>query len=230
MARSFDYSNWIQKNDAEQCEWLTSQLIKYNIPLAQPPISTTTYDAVISALHNLPQSAETRELIRSLKANWAQKKYRKKLQGRKAFSYVMPTNIEAKINFLAKEKGVHKNSIIEGLITNAYNETAADKDILKKAIKEHKDKLKLEYQKKSEKMIPPGKHRIKVKQLNTAQKAINRLKKFIDKRLKEQCKHRVLLEDAQMLDATLTSQQEDKILKEYKEKSEYVNSLLPLFK
>jgi hypothetical protein len=66
--------------------------------------------------------AEKKLFIQSMKKAWAQKKHRDKMQGKKAYSMVMSTDIKGKLDEMAIKNELHRNELLEHIINNSYSD------------------------------------------------------------------------------------------------------------
>ncbi|PSU34071.1 hypothetical protein [Photobacterium lutimaris] len=65
--------------------------------------------------------ADKQLLIIKMKRAWSQKKRRDKLEGRKAYSILMSTDVKSKLDEMAYEQGCHRNTLLEKIINDSYN-------------------------------------------------------------------------------------------------------------
>ncbi len=114
---------WIDQQDRNQCEWAINYLVAHQF--AQPgrasyPIYFEDIENELSRWADLgTDSREAAALfIKKMRAAWNAKKNRSKSRGRKAYSYVMSTDIENKMRKLAGSNPI--NVTLEGIIDREY--------------------------------------------------------------------------------------------------------------
>jgi len=66
--------------------------------------------------------AEKKLFIQSMKKAWAQKKHRDKMQGRKAYSMVMSTDIKEKLDSMSIDSDMHRNELLEEMIKHCHEQ------------------------------------------------------------------------------------------------------------
>lgn len=138
---SVESFQWILKKDKNQiskedwfCNYMANKLPQITTWTGQIPTAITLTERLIIAIGYFdlwPAShpAEKKLFIQNMKKAWAQKKHRDKMQGRKAYSMVMGTDIKAKLDSMAVDSHMHRNELLEEMIKYCHEQ--CNKGLLK---------------------------------------------------------------------------------------------------
>lgn len=120
MKKKADLLDWIDRDNAEQIQWVNEYLARH-LPSGRLEIYRTS-GMEIRAFNNAPViiNADLILLINKMRSAWRQKIFRSKQNGKKTYSFVMSTNIEKQLKELAGKGEVRK--ALETLIINRYND------------------------------------------------------------------------------------------------------------
>ena len=94
MKKKADLLDWIDRDNAEQIQWVNEYLARH-LPSGRLRISLTS-GMEIWSFNNAPVivNADLILLINKMRSAWRQKIFRSKQNGKKTYSFVMSTNIE----------------------------------------------------------------------------------------------------------------------------------------
>lgn len=122
MKKKADLLDWIDRNNAEQIQWVNEYLARH-LPSGCLEIYRIS-GMEIRAFNNTPVKidADLILLINKMRAAWRQKVFRSKQNGKKTYSFVMSRGIEAKLKALSGKGEIRKT--LEELIENVHKFTA----------------------------------------------------------------------------------------------------------
>ncbi|WP_434567642.1 hypothetical protein QFW85_26670 [Vibrio chagasii] len=127
---SIESFNWVSTKDVKQVEWLINYIdnhqdIQSSVSNTLDPKSRILAERLNLAIYQFDNwnvsPADKQLLIIKMKRAWSQKKHRDKLEGRKAYSVVMSTDVKSKLDEMANKQGCHRNTLLEKIINDSYN-------------------------------------------------------------------------------------------------------------
>jgi hypothetical protein len=147
MSTRKSWFNWISATDKKQHEWAGRYLRAHGV--VTPPAAMKTYETFLTwGCEYFPDTSATRELIKLMRNAWTQKKFRDKRNGKKSFSFVLPTDTKTKLDDLAKQQpdDISATKMLERII---FQDKALQEIHMAevKRLKEEPKKLKEELQK-----------------------------------------------------------------------------------
>lgn len=133
---------WIDQQDRNQCEWAVNYLVAHQFALPGSSTFAMYFDGIEYELsRRAAMSPDSRDaavsLIKKMRAAWNAKKNRSKSRGRKAYSYVMSTDIEKKMRKLAGSNPI--NLTLEGIIDREYQLYVSDQKVFQLNLRNEKD-------------------------------------------------------------------------------------------
>ena len=133
---------WIELEDQNQCEWAASYLADHGYgQVGRTPLAIYFENIERELTYKSSLSTDSRDaaasLIKKMRAAWNAKKNRCKSRGRKAYSYVMSTDIENKMRKLAGSNPI--NLTLEGIIDREYQLYVSDQKVFQLNLRNEKD-------------------------------------------------------------------------------------------
>ncbi|SUD31777.1 Uncharacterised protein [Pseudomonas fluorescens] len=117
MSRQEGALAWIAKGDPAQHEWALRYLYKKQIDVSQ----LKSYTDLASWVPSMLGASERREFINKMRSAWAQKKFRGRSNGKKAYSFVLTASAKKQLDELAKGQGLSVTGTLEKLISDKLN-------------------------------------------------------------------------------------------------------------
>lgn len=111
--------SWIKNNNPTQIKWAHQYLRKYGVQIAVGSIGL--YEDLQDWDDKNPDDSAYRELIRKMKAAWAQKKLRDKHDGRKTHNFILSTKAKGNLDSLAKRQHRSITNTLENLIAQGLD-------------------------------------------------------------------------------------------------------------
>lgn len=124
---NFEKFNWLDQSDPYQVDWLWQALNEQSDSNAKSirehiPEPTETYqkaEACVALFDTLYQTDDSKELLLlKLKRSWSQKKYRKKMTGKKSYSFLLSENAKATLDKNAKASRMNQSEYLEWVLVN----------------------------------------------------------------------------------------------------------------
>lgn len=142
LSHAQGWLGWIDQQDHSQCEWAVKYLVAHQFA----PPGRTSYPIYFDGIENelsrkAAMNTDSRDaaalFIKKMRAAWNAKKNRSKSRGRKAYSYVMRTDIENKMRKLAGSNSI--NVTLEGIIDREYQLYVSDQKVFQINLRNAKD-------------------------------------------------------------------------------------------
>lgn len=131
--------SWIDRNVPTQCEWAVNYLTNHGFGQIERVDSRIFLALAEEDLRKYKYSKPDTItlLIKKMRAAWNAKKNRDKSRGRKAYSYVMSTDIEKKLRLLAGKNLI--NTTLEDIINREYNLQVDEKILFNLNVRQEND-------------------------------------------------------------------------------------------
>lgn len=163
---------WLNGHDKKQMEWAWRHFGSRRIDIPQCT-ADTSHGAVVSWLENLPNNADSRELLRNARNAWRQKECRQK-NGRKPYNFLLATSAHSDLKKLASLRGkdTTMTAVLELLIAEGLSlerlhqeEQKAQREAQKRSLddlrsKQAEVKAKLDEQKKKAELLIKDQDRV----------------------------------------------------------------------
>lgn len=209
MRKAITHDKWLNPTDKEQHKWVIERLIHKRILHPNPAFHhESDYEHALSGLRILVQTEEGKKQFATMKNTWSRRQNREKRLEKehiKTFTFEAHRKVEGAINQLKKYTGRTKNNLLEQIILDAQAFKNEIKANLEKDYQEKKEKLSL---KTGEKIALNSKLKKLRSELaftqNTLQNKINEISLY-----------KTLLEDHELLNLPLSSQQEERAWNSY---------------
>ena len=134
--------SWIKNNNPTQIDWAYQYLRKCGIQISAG--GADPYEYLQYWDDKNPEDSSYRELIRKMKAAWAQKKLRDKHDGRKTHNFILSTKAKGNLDLLARRQQRSITNTLENLIAQGLDLQKAHDEQLKAFKKQLTDELQAE--------------------------------------------------------------------------------------
>ena len=209
MRKIITHDKWLKPDDKDQLEWVIQRLIQKRILQPDPVFHhDTDYEHALIGLRKLVQTEEGKKQFTTMKSSWSRRQNREKRSEKehiKTFTFEAHRRVEGAINQLKKNTGLTKNNLFEQIILEAQ--------VFKNEIKASLEK---DYQKKKEKLNLKAPEKIvldsKLKKLHSE---LAFTQNILQNKIDEISRYKTLLEDQELLNHPLSSQQEERAWNSY---------------
>ena len=216
MSLHYNYFDWIDLKDQNQCEWAKRYLVKNQFSIDSHKPLDTQIETIIGNFNIRYRSAEHATLImKKMKTAWNQKENRSKNKGRKAYSFVMDTKIAAKLKEISGDYPLYQT--LEYLIEQGCVLNKNEAILLE--IEEQQKKLDSTSE-KADQLLRASEKRLNA-QLNSQKEIVKSQFKILKSLLLKNCTNEILIERHALTDKLLSDDEQKLALKKTDEQFEF---------
>lgn len=130
--------SWLDWKNEIQVKWALNHFSKKGFVVMRPWAIEDAPNSLRAWLEEKQSDAETKLLLAKAQNAWRQQKHRKQKAGHKAYNFVLPTEVQATLKKLARERKTNMTEALKELIGEAFEKEKHHQKELKALQEKHK--------------------------------------------------------------------------------------------